>query len=582
MPPQSQPDTAVKNDVVRLTVAPDGEVISNEKDLPLKVIVEQTGWKRALRLAFDPQGNTLYVQDGIEWHNPISNGDEAAWEFLNASLRHIRANYELQPALRFGEPPGSVQKKALSEFPAWAKIRGYVWSELRTVAKDLPVVEFVPSGPMHRTAFFEPSGTAEGIEAGGPAIFINRNMGPYGQPDYDKINKILFDQYLTHLAELHPQEVEKSAGPDHEVYFAYREDGRTKVLKAKSKQQNRVIDEDSLKREPGLQAKRPVMFHFIPESKRIVLLNQSRRQMRKYKDTEDTLNDIRRIMAKQAGCSEHEIIISHNDMLTRPFVSSTANYPIVEHYLDATFGQQHPKLPVLESPLTKDGSKDALLVTNLADEESIPECRRQRIKHGIMLQYPFIAVESRMQDQGAKSRAILFEYAKINKTLVEKDPAGSLLEGHEATVRLECPDAAKHVERIARFMLEMGEGPKSVLDFFANRGDAVRRARLMEMLKPVFEIHDQEVESRRQSIEKTASLDVGINDWQKYGLQEQLNSVQQVNDPTKPKPQVMPFNLKQMKKRTSPATIGTLLTRDHDKELNCMKPMEQLLGESRI
>ena len=137
-------------------------------------------------------------------------------------------------------------------------------------------------------------------------------------------------------------------------------------------------------------------------------------------------------------------------------------------------------------------------------------------------------------------------------------------------------------QAISRLSTTVSEGERSVLDFFSDRGNAIRRARLMEMLEPVFTSHRQDVEARRQSIEKTAALDIGINDWQKYGLQEQLNSGQQVNDPTKPKPQTPPFNLKQRKQRTSPATMGALLVRDHDKNLNYMKPTEQLLGESRI
>jgi hypothetical protein len=76
-------------------------------------------------------------------------------------------------------------------------------------------------------------------------------------------------------------------------------------------------------------------------------------------------------------------------------------------------------------------------------------------------------------------------------------------------------------------------------------------------------------------------LDIGINDWQKYGLQEQLNQTQHVNDKQKSHQAVKPFNLRRQKQLPNTST-EELLAKHHDKYLNYMKSTEQLLDESRI
>ena len=566
-------------EIVRLAVNHKCEVLPNDHDLNLQTLIEQNQSPTVLRLAFDRQENALYVQDGVEWYQAVSEGDESSWTVLNAGLRYLRKTFGSQPALRFGEPPGTQIQKKLSEFPAWFQIRSFVANELKTEPKDIAVVEYVPYDQSRKAAFYDPLGAVDDVVLGAPGFFINRNMGPYGQPDYDKVNKLLVEQYLKHTADIHPEEFKKYLGVEHQMFFAVIEEGKTKLFKATHQQAQRLTDEDSIQKQPQFRDKQGpiVVFYFLPESKRIVLLNWTRRKLHGFESTSRMLDDIKRIISKNTRCSENEIIVSHNDMVSIPFVSKTSNYPFVDYYLNVVMGE-HKELAIVECPLTKSGEPLAKLIINEEEEQIVNEERRLRINHGVVLPYPFIAVESRVQNEGIKSRAIIEEYTKLSPEVFDADNTGLFSE--DDTV-----NKTGYINQFAMFMLEMGESPRSIIDFFAPRENPARRYAYMELLTPIFKAHEKEVDQRREEpIAKTASLDIGINDWQKYGLQEQLNTGQHTNNKQDYNSQgVVPYNLKQKKQQvTTRVTMEGLLKRDHDTDMNWMKSIEQLLDENRI
>jgi len=575
----------------------DGKVFENNQKLPLEALpVEQVGQAMVLRFAFDPRSSSIYIQDAKDWHGDIASGEDKAWDILNVALRFIRQKHGVQPKMRYGEAPGTFQIRKASQYTtAWEEITSYIRKEFNAPAKDIPVVEYVPNDVTADMVVFKPQGgTAGDVEIKGPAFFINLSMNDFGSLDYDKVNEAIAKRYLAHVGIIHPTEWDSHLkGTDH-LYFAIW-DGETKVFKTSHEQRSRMLDEDSLRMEPSLRGyKGPILlFSFDSKSKRLTLHNAYRNTIEKSNFLKQVLGDIMRKMAKVKSISESSIILAQDDMSTKPFVTKMSRQGFLWDFIRdvlAPEAQMQPyDLSIVEAPLTKDGEMKAKLVLTPEDERSIPAAVALRAKHKIDVKYPYIAVDSRIKSNGMKYHELLKEYASLFQSLQQLP-----LIHHNFTedgapfdeYKTQSMKTENKEQQAMAYMLETGMERKAVLDFFSPRENIEHRAYHMKMLDKMFDIYKQNKAKRRvqsAGINKTASLDLGINDWYFYTLQEGLNETQHTNDKVPVDP-TKPINTLKREPQVSQSQNSTegLLNKKHDRELNYMKTTEQLLRESRI
>jgi hypothetical protein len=242
---------------------------------------------------------------------------------------------------------------------------------------------------------------------------------------------------------------------------------------------------------------------------------------------------------------------------------------------------------IVEAPLTKDGEMKAKLVTTPEDEREIPAAVALRAKHKIDVQYPYIAVDSRIKSKGMKYHEILREYANLLQPLQTLPLIRHNFSDQPDNFDDFLTQSSKNEEKEKQamlYMLEAGLDRKSVLDFFSRRENIEQRSYYVDLLDQVFDEYKQgKAERRVQASVKTASLDLGINDWYFYTLQEGLNQTQHTNDATPVDP-TKALNPEKKRKQitTTKNTTEGLLNKKHDHELSYMKTTEQLLRESRI
>lgn len=609
MPHENQPEAIRAFPKISYYVTGEhGQVHPNDENLPLQALTSLghlSGLEKLLRFAFDPAKAIMYVLDGKDWHSNISNGEESAWSVLNHALNHIHDNFKVHPQLHFGEPPNTADKRKLSEFPvAWDAIKGYINKEFGSDPKDIPVIEYVPSEPVNERVKFSPEGCEIGdLKVDEPVILVNRNIGAFGQPDYNRVNQLLIHEYLRNYSKIDPKAFEKHADDGDELYFAIWQNDDTRMFKTKSEQRMRIVDEEALLQEKSLKNhKGPVvMFNYLPIEQRVVLLNSSPEDVSDYDIPRQMVEDVVRKISKIKEIPESKIVISHGDHICKPFVTKISKFSMVWDIVTHIFAPELKivlkDIAVLVCPLTTSGSQKALFVKNLGDEQSLPMARQMRIKHGLHLDYPFIAIDSRVSSTGMRAHLLLREYAKFENELTSLPLFDYVFNedvGDESTAHFieqaTSPDEKMAIKEIMAFMLSMGLGSKSILDFFSPRKNLIQRSIFMNYLKEVSGKYNEDLVARTPlGIEKTASLDIGINDWQFIDLQESLNQSQHTNDQQsqpvgRPDSDVKPFNLRVKRPDfvQGPRTMEGLLHKKHDREFNYMKSMEQLLRESQI
>lgn len=586
----------------------DGGVFENNENLPLQTILGMPQFENSdalLRFAFVPEFSAIYVQDGKEWHDRIQSGEEEAWSLFNVAARHVREKFKAQPKLHFGEPPGHADNRNLSQYGhAWEKIKEYFNHEFQMDPTDITVVEYVPDHPSAERVSFKPDGGKAGnLTVAGPALFINKDMGRFGQPNYQRINDLIADEYLKNFKNIHPDEWDNHLDRDYELYFAIwsEEDSKTKIFKANKRQRNRLLNEDALRSEPSLKGYRGplVLFSFVPRFNQLVIQNSHLKGLNRYQTTRQMIRDIRRKMAKTKNIAEAAIIISHDESVGQPFVTKLSKqgalWDFIRFNLGPEMASQPKDIAIIEAPLSRSGDVNAMLVVDRSDEEKLDAERDLRFTHKIHVAYPYIAVDSRLKNIGLKYHEILKAYSKFmpeigDLPLIEHNFMTQEHDDHSNGVfmaHMKNPKEQKEASEAIGYMLEMGMGPKAILDFFAPRSNLIRREFFSTMVKQALEQYQQMKGQRRemQKIAKTASLDIGINDWYHIGLQESLNEAQHTENQTDA-PTAKPFNLRDMKKQPQysqgPKSTEGLLAKQHDRELSYMKTMEQLLKESRI
>lgn len=600
MPQENNPQMTIQQTSLEpefFVAVPDGKVFENRQKLPVEALITLDafkGYEKLLRFAFDPRSNSIYLQDAKDWHGPIASGEDEEWDILNVALRFLRQKHGVQPKMRYGEAPGTFQIRKTSQFTqAWDKITDYCRKEFNSPSKDIPVIEYVPNNKTTEMVEFRREGGAAGaVEVTGPAFFVNLAMNDFGQLDYDKVNDVIAAKYLANIGEIHPVEWNAHLkGTDH-LYFAIWS-GETKIFKANHEQRTRLIDEDSLRMEPSLKGyDGPILlFSFDSKSKVLTMHNAYRNSIEKSNFMKQLLGDIMRKLAKSKSISESSIILAQDDMSNKPFVTKMSRQGFLWDFIRdvlAPEAQMQPyDLSIVEAPLTKDGEMKAKLVITPEDERSIPAAVALRAKHKIDVQYPYIAVDSRIKSKGIKFHELLKEYAELLHALkmlpLIHHNFSDESEAFDDFVTQSKGEEGKEKQAML-YMLEIGMDRKSVLDFFSPRENVTQRAHHLKILDEVFHEYKQEKAKRRVTASvKTASLDLGINDWYFYTLQDDLNQAQHTNDKAPVDP-TKPLNSTEKKKQitTTKHTTEGLLNKKHDHELSYMKTTEQLLRESRI
>lgn len=591
MAQESNPQT-ISHDVRWFLADEDGGIFLNTQKLPLETLLESDQFKDSsdlLRFVYDVTANAIHLQDARLWHGPISSGDEKAWKILNSALWFIRGKFGARPELRYGSPSGLVATRELHQFElAWNNIRDYIRGELGVEAKSIPVIEYAAKQDMPAMTF------SNGVKIGDmdvnvPVFIVNTNADPYGDIDYEKVNQMLTQEYLNNINKLHADVWEPHASGERNLYFAIWQSG-TRVFKASEAQRGRLIDEDSLREEPSLKGYRGpiVLFSYHHGSKRLVVHDTTPDSMSKSNFLKDMLKDVVRKIAKKSTVAESAITMSHDDVSSKPFLTKMSRQVIlwdfIQEELSSGAGFEPEDIQIVESPLTKDGSINSMVIRNPDDERKLPLLMALRARHKVQASYPFIAVESRLASNGMKMHSILKEYAKIYQALQSLPLIQANFQDASNIDEFSFLHRDDEKERLISFMgymLEMGMTQKSIIDFFAPRRRPVARAEFRKLLSEAWRETAANKAERRPATTKLASLDLGVNDWYHIGLQEALNQSQHSND--KP-PTVEPFNLKRKKDQfsTGPLSMNGLLSKQHDRELSYMKSTEQLLRESQI
>jgi len=574
-----------------------GQVFENKEKLPLEAVQEMEQFKtcpKLMRFAFSPQMNTIYVQDGREWKELLLNGHEEAWMFLNDILRYIQATFRNQPKLEYGEPPGTAEIRKLHQFEdAWLKLKEYIKKDMEAEIKDIPVVEYMPIEEDKTIITFNPSGgTKADVTTQEPTLFVNRKIDEFGQPNYEFLNKELLNQYLLHFKDLHTEEYGKNQN-DYELYFAMHKDKETKVFKTSKEQANKLFDEKTLRTEPSLQNYDGpiILFYYFPKWNRMEFIGGDEATYRKYSTTNQMIDDIKRKLSKLKKIKESDIIVSYDDVSATPYHTTLSKHACLWDFVSDVLldeGRTPRDINMVEMPLDEDK------LAKLVNSPSEAGTSQNNLPPDIT--YPCIFVESRNKNMGIKYREILKEYIKFNKEILQntllsysfKDFTDKEIPAF--TEELNKPENQEVVKEIIRDLLDVNCDPRTILDFFAPRSNLVQRAAYWEIIDDLASEYDIKKTMRRiknlKASVKQASLDIGINDWQKYGLQEKLNQAQHVNNkqtaPAGRSGLTPSFNLKEKRKVNPVLSTEGLLSKQHDKDLGFMKTTEQLLDESRI
>lgn len=635
MPQENSPEQTDSHDepetVVRYFIATgDGEVYENKQNLPLESLKKMKTFQGAsglFRFAYDPRNNTFYAQDEA-WRKLVSSGDKHAWDLLNRAAKHVSEEFGARnPKSRWGDPPNSAVARRISQYGvAWNYIKNYIHKEFGTDPVDVMVVEFAPdmASKEERAVWFSQSGGKVGdISTNEPTIFVNRKkyMLDDGDIDFGVINQILMVSYLKHVKEIadtspDQDKYEKVLGQwqsrlsgtgGYELYFAIWNNGQTQIHRTNDLQRQRLLDENSLRKEPSMKGyprtSPVIMFSFLPGQNQIIFQNQHPRDMERYPLYKQMLDDIKRTMSSIKQVPKDDLLTTYDPSANSPFVSKMSDYKIVWDYVTDVLAPKYHFSPtdisVIEMPLSDEGDKIAAFVRSPQEEmQESPKAQQYKISHGISVPYPFILLENRIANLGLKYHALLHEYQHFVQAIqnvefvpysydMSQSPSSSEEKQKRFIEYINNPlEQDAHLKQMI-YMLEMGMAPKSVLDFFMPGQDMIARAEYGKILDKAVEAYDEERHAARTGMEKTAGLELGINDWWHFGLQEQLNQSQHVNDITGPyRPSAKPYNLKKKRQEPQiakgPRTLEGLLATKHDTELNSMKSMEQLLREGQI
>lgn len=626
-----------------LIAAEDGKVYLNKLNLPLESLKKMQRFQSIgalLRFAFDPRNKTFYIQDP-GWLKLYQEGDRGVAALVNRAAQYLQEMYGVRTLnQQWGEPPNSAILRKLSDYGvAWRQVMNFMQKEFKTDPVDVPVIEYIPekNNQENDDITFSPDGAdIGGVSTKEPCLVLNRNAYmSEGQPDYGVINQDLTNAYFQLLEQI----TDTAASPEqkarirsewtndllhkkggYDVYFAVWTDKGTQILKTNDAQRNRVVNEATLRAEPGMKGYPKgyplIIFSSVPGTPQLIFQNHHPQDLLQYPVYKQMLDDIKRIMSKDKSVAEDKLVLGYDSSSASPFITKMSNYKVlwdyITNFLAPRYKFEPQDIPVVEAPLSKDGMMKAVFLTSPTDEKTkAPLELEHRVSNGIVVPYPFIAVENRLPNLGMKYHALLHEYQHfvqqiqgipfIGYSFQGGMNVGDLQERQKRFIEyINNPlEQDAHLKQMI-YMLEMGMTPGHIMDFFGANDSILAKANYGRLLEKAEKIYDDERQKARSVVhppnptQRTAgtsgtsesTLDLGINDWWYFGNLEALVSGVHQNDKQNPDvvPKVQkPYNLKDKKKAPEgPRATEGLLTPQHDDDLKYMKSVEQLLRENRI
>lgn len=517
----------------------DGKIFDNEKNLPVGML--PTFETVPFRFAVDRDSNSLFIQDG-SFSKLISSGHKDAWTRLNGVLLALADEGVTFPKV-IHDSPKHETKRSLSDFKdLWSSIKDFI-TELGVHPDGITNIEIKET--------WDKDGE-HAVHHDGEHLNVNtfKFINEAGDIDVGKLCDGISEHVLNNpslLADIPERHADKHG---YEGMVAVQTGGKTRVFKPKDPE---ALDEFSMRAKGMLgNYSGPVVVFSIHKDKKMVRLhNTMPSALAKTPVAKDLMSGIVGAAARLCGCPERDILMTFDPFLNAPFWGSVRKYGPLWSFLKiaANSGGLLEDVKTLEIPL---GFSDRLAIPVMTAEREPAELRKFRILKGIEAEYPYIATDNRTMRLGTKLRDMAISYMELT--------------GH----KLKKPQD-QDVASLMSDLKEQGMQNGDILDFLSPTTDLARR----------FVIRKTLIASKDSKIVKTAGMGLGleINDWWQYGLQEELDRSQHVNDGM----DKGRFNLKKHKnKGTKNKSLTELLSQSHDKEASAQKTTEQLLRETRI
>lgn len=575
------------NDIKYFYADPAGTVHENPQVWPLAVLANRYPKGIVLRFAYDRELDKIYIQDQ-NIRRLMGSGDRDVWHYVNEAAKFVKREFGAGFLDReFGDPPGTAAKRNLSQYAkAWQYLNDYLSDEIGVPPVNMTVCEFVPDGNRRDPVSLEIAGSACGegtIDE--PSIHINRYMHKEGlseseDVDWDLLNETLARFYLRNVREIH----DIAAGEDHsglldryedalgyELMVAYAAGGDVKIIRASD---NGLSEQEVRRAVPNAEG--VTLFSYIPEQKRLVFHNRMPTDMAGKEGLSDVLASITKLAARSSNARPDDIVVSFDPALNAPFVTKMGRYKIPSELGKDRFGKDLGELAVVEVPIGV--PRGAMLVRKSSEEPD--RLKDFRVRFGLAVDYPFLAVDNRTHSLGGKYRAMLDALAKPSG---EGKKASRWIErDREFVSEIRSEEQARKVQRQMEFMLRMGMPRTYIVDFYAGRQDPPKRAEYRMILRKAWD--KAGIGTRRYAASKTAAIGPAydVNSWWHIGLQEELNRAQ--HDSADQRQALEPYNMRKIREHKGPKKkpYEALLNPQRDKDLGYMKTTEQLLRESRI
>lgn len=598
-----------------------------------------------MRFAFDPTTGDFFVQDD-DWRDNIENVDPESWNLLNSAIKYIGEKFGIdQVKKRYGEPPGSASLSHLSDYGiAWNYIENYIKKDFETDAVDLAVIEYAPEEDVKAVVFHEDGFSYGSVSVAEPVLVVNRKAmnGADKTVDYGLVNHRLIFCYLINLRAIAKKSLSQSqydsfskTYKEHmnpkkfSLFFAGFSQNGAEVHKANEKQSDRIQNEQSLRQslrtakcqdcntlndgladhcskcnsanlEYGREYTGPlVLFTFLPERKQLVFQNHHPEDMDRG-SLKELLDKIKTTISAVYKVPEEELIYSYDPSTMSPFVSMMSRYQVVWDYICNTLcpreGIDPKDIPVYDAPVSMHGGL-ASFISNEGDENEKTEGGLEyRISYGVSLPYPFIQVTARIQNLGLRYNAMIHEYKHYVDYM--KKNLSAMPEKYEDKemsflAYIRSPDEqAAHMEQMVH-ALSMGMRAPDVLNMFAKTDNLLARAEYSKILDKAIEVFNQQrgikakpspkapepqqfitheggcVKLTRLAKDMDSSQIPALVDW--WNME-----VGVVNTPLTPSPK------DEKKDKATAEGLNALVSMSHDADLGFMKPLEQLLRESRV
>jgi hypothetical protein len=615
-----------KGDIEYFVIAPDGKVYSNPYNLSIqnikafKKFQDMSYEGQFYRFAFDPETDRFYIQDK-EWREGMNLGDEDAWDnALNPAIEFVKKKFGVKhPKKEFGDPANSATLNKLSNYnTAWDYLTEFLGREKLGTPNDAAVVEFFGDGSGEKISFHPDGFTHGNISTNSPTFAIDKSnfVSPDGSLDYAKINhQLIFSAFRNMEDEKARNNVdyETMYNPrKYNVFFAGYSKNGPEVRRADERQSERIQNEDTLR--ASLRTARCkecgeinngavtqcskcgvsdftyspeytgplVLFSYIPERKQLIFQNHQPEEMEQYSQYRELLEKIKSTMSSVYGVPEKELVLSFDPSSYTPFVSMMSSYKIVWNYIVNIMcpktGKKPRDITVVEAPVPMKGAIAVFLSNQSSEEERTEGGTEYRISQGISVSYPFIMIDVRIKNAGLRFGAMIHEYKHfldIGDQTPERIPKYDNPDETFLAYIRHPDEQSAHYDQMFHALM-MGMRPMDVLDMFAANGDLLHRAEYAKILDKAIVDYKEYKKKRGNAIKTAGSLSSPeipvVMDWWYFEMQsgrmsELTKDLQKEEEETRD---------------VGKDGLEALVSVHHDGQSGYLKPLEQLLQESRI